>query len=425
MNYLSPYFSHNVSASEKRSIIKLNKSSLVLFLIMVVACCCIPTAFATGTVVYGFDGTGKSLGKDDKTNVYHFMMAHRAANRGDHYVYSGGVGSFPGDNFQPLNYPGKITGLGGKKIVNEMYKQLVKQFKKGNKEIVIVGFSRGAALSRQFAHVIQKRGDPLKYKKGKKPEGRSPKIKFMALFDTVYSFGVAAGKTDLGYKKSIPRNVMAVAHATAKLEKRNVFDLWSIHSNKKYFNKRTGSVKKGNYRAEKGFNGGHDDVGGAKKYNYYGYEPLIWVIEQGKKSGLKIATPKKTLFKKKAGQKPEGKGKGKRQIYFPKAGKQKVPALKVKKAKKGCEGKQIYFSRGSCYECPKGYRRFSPTRKMTHPEACTKRGFGTDKKKAKYKWEANGCAKGLFKHKGYCKKCPKGSKRIHTAGLDSGYCRIK
>lgn len=386
---------------------------------------CMPLAFAAGTVVYGFDGTGKNLKNGAKTNVYHFMMAHRAANPGAGYVYSGGVGSLPGGNFQPLNYPGKITGQGGKIFVNEMYKELVKNFKKGRKEIVIVGFSRGAALSRQFAHEIQRRGDPLKYQKGKKPQGKAPKIKFMALFDTVYSFGIAAGKTDLGYYKSIPSNVIAVAHATANLEKRNTFDLWSIHSKEKNLNKTTGSVKKGNYRAEKGFNGGHDDVGGAHKYNYYGYEPVKWVVEQGKKAGLKLNTPKKKLFKKEKGQEPEGNGSGKRQIYFPKPKSRKVAAIKVKKAQKGCVGKQIYLSGGSCYECPKDYRRFSPTRKMTHPEACTKRGIGTNKKKAKYKWEANGCAKGLFKHKGYCKKCPKGGKRIHAAGLDTGYCRIK
>lgn len=102
----------------------------------------------------------------------------------------------------------------------------------------------------------------------------------------------------------------------------------------------------------------------------------------------------------------------------------KVAAKKHSRAKKGCKGKQIYLSGGKCYECPKGYRRVSPTRKMTHPEACTKRGFGTDKRKAKYRWEANGCRKGLFKHKGYCKSCPDGTKRMHVAGLDSGYCKV-
>ena len=102
----------------------------------------------------------------------------------------------------------------------------------------------------------------------------------------------------------------------------------------------------------------------------------------------------------------------------------KIAATKHGKAKKGCKGKQIYQSGGSCYECPKGYRRFSVARKMTHPKACTKRGPGSDKKKAKYKWEYNGCPKGQFKHKGYCKSCPDGTKRLHAAGLDTGKCKV-
>jgi hypothetical protein len=33
---------------------------------------------------------------------------------------------------------------------------------------------------------------------------------------------------------------------------------------------------------------------------------------------------------------------------------------------------------------------------MTYPEACTERGLDRDKKKEKFIWEANGCAKGHF-----------------------------
>ena len=113
--------------------------------------------------------------------------------------------------------------------------------------------------------------------------------------------------------------------------------------------------------------------------------------------------------------------------YEEEAAPTKVKAKKYKKAKRGCEGKQVYRSGTSCYACPNGYKRTSLTRKMTHPEACKKRGvgFNKEKKSAKYVWGANGCPKHQFKHKGYCKKCPKGTKRIHVAGLDTGSCRIQ
>lgn len=105
----------------------------------------------------------------------------------------------------------------------------------------------------------------------------------------------------------------------------------------------------------------------------------------------------------------------------------KVKAKKYKKAKRGCEGTQVYRSGTRCYKCPEGYKRTSLTRKMTHPEACKERGvgFGKDKVAAKYVWGANGCPKYQFKYKGYCMKCPKGTKRIHVAGVDTGYCKVK
>ena len=382
------------------------------------------------TVVYGFDGTGKNLKHGAKTNVYQFLKSHRTSDRRVENVYAGGVGSSASGLLGILNIPGKVTGLGGRAIIDGMYDQLVKNFKKGQKGVVIVGFSRGAALSREFAHVILERGDPINYKKGNKPQGKAPDITFMALFDTVYSFDLPVGRNDISYRKSIASNVRAVAHATAKLEKRNTFDLWSIHLNEKNLNRTTGSIEKGNYRAEREFNGGHDDVGGAEEFNYYGYNPLRWIIAEGKKTGVRLVMPDKAHFKKKKGQKPRGHGLGKRQIYFPnpdhevaiKLPEGKLPAVKIGKAKNGCEGKQIYLSGGSCYSCPRGYRRYSPTRKMTHPKACTKRGLGTNTVRASYKWEFNGCLKDQFKHKGYCKKCPQGATRLHVAGLDSGYC---
>ena len=87
-------------------------------------------------------------------------------------VYVGGVGSLPGGSDNLLNLPGAISGTGGRARINAMYDELVKNFRAGRKGIVIVGFSRGAALSREFAHVIQERGDPLKYREGQKPPGQ-------------------------------------------------------------------------------------------------------------------------------------------------------------------------------------------------------------------------------------------------------------
>ncbi|PWQ93540.1 phospholipase effector Tle1 domain-containing protein [Leucothrix arctica] len=198
------------------------------------------SAFAADTVVYGFDDTGKNIKFGQKTNVFHFIEQYKKSNKNGKAFYAAGVGSsYEGGNFNPLNYAGKMTGVGGRKIVNDMYDELVKNYKNDHKGIVLIGYSRGAALAREFAHIIDERGDPLEYQEGQEPQGKAPTIIFMGLFDTVYSFGLAAGKIDLGYHKTVPSNVLAVAHATAQLEKRNIFDLWSIHTNEEHLNKTT------------------------------------------------------------------------------------------------------------------------------------------------------------------------------------------
>lgn len=389
------------------------------------------SAHAAPTVVYGFDGTGQNeeyQSFENKSNVWWFLQSHRSSDESVKPVYAAGVGSVDRFKYGYRNIPGLITGSGGRDIVDSMYDDLVDNFKKGHTGIVLVGFSRGAALAREFANVIYERGNPLKYRKGKRPYGKPPTIKFMGLFDTVYSFGNPAGKVDLGYTKSIPLNVKAVAQAIAGLEKRNTFDLWSVHTSKSDYKNNpnpTGSINSGNYRIEKKFDAGHNEVGGVHKHRYNSYPALKWMIEQAREAGVRMAIPRSDSYGKGDEVDGSGNGIGKRQIYMSKKLK-KVPAFTYKKAKKGCEGRQIYISGTRCYACPDGYKRFSPTRKMTHPEACTERGvsFGKKKKPAKYVWGANGCPKHQFKFKGYCMKCPEGTKRKHVAGIDSGYCKV-
>lgn len=94
---------------------------------------------------------------------------------------------------------------------------------------------------------------------------------------------------------------------------------------------------------------------------------------------------------------------------------------------KGCPGGNNYRSDGGCYTCPNGYKRASVTRKMNHPKACQSRGLPKHqygRAKLAYKLDLNplSCPKGQFKHEGYCKSCPTGTTRVHAWGLDSGFC---
>ena len=142
----------------------------------------------------------------------------------------------------------------------------------------------------------------------------------------------------------------------------------------------------------------------------------MWVIENARLAGVSVATPAEDAVSKNAGttaKRKMGSANGrsisrKKNESFAKP--ERVPAKTIRKAgASNCGGKQIYLSGGRCYSCPKGYRRFSPTRKMTHPQACTQRGWGSKKTRAKYAWELNGCRKGEFRFKGHCNKCPSGT----------------
>lgn len=96
----------------------------------------------------------------------------------------------------------------------------------------------------------------------------------------------------------------------------------------------------------------------------------------------------------------------------------------------GCVGKQNYKSGNACWSCPAGYKRYSLTRKMGHDKACKKRAWSDlPKKSPKYRkakklWEpSSGCPSGQFGHMNKCKSCPEGTKRMHIAGFDNGYCK--
>ncbi len=110
---------------------------------------------------------------------------------------------------------------------------------------------------------------------------------------------------------------------------------------------------------------------------------------------------------------------------------QKIEA--TKKNRYSCKGKGVYYSKVNgkkyCYTCPKGYKRASVTRKMNHPKACELHQKGkNDYKPAATKVDnVDGCGRGEFKHKGFCKSCPSGYERyyrtdMYNARYKTGYC---
>ena len=111
--------------------------------------------------VYAFDGTWNEAKDGDdpgytNTNVFRFYNAYkRHSKRPDLDFYVPGVGT----RFKAIGRAlGGVFGLGELSRINEAYEALCKAWDKGERDIDIVGFSRGAATTLDFCHKIQERG---------------------------------------------------------------------------------------------------------------------------------------------------------------------------------------------------------------------------------------------------------------------------
>ncbi len=202
--------------------------------------------------------------KDHETNVALIEKLYKGKNK--HYMH--GVGTRDGAG----NALGNIGGKGARKRLNAMMKELDKNFKDGDKRIDIVGFSRGAAMAREFANMVA----------DKCPKAQ---IDFVGLFDTVGSFGIGGNKMDPGIRMRLPDNVKKVLHITAGQrgkdgERRALFPLASI---------KDGPNAKLRYGwKEFAVLGAHSDIGGGYKK---GRRIANWTLNEMYKTMKKSGAP--------------------------------------------------------------------------------------------------------------------------------------
>ncbi|MPZ24713.1 MAG: hypothetical protein GEU28_14570, partial [Dehalococcoidia bacterium] len=137
--------------------------------------------------LYAFNGTWNSEKTEDlqtsaresdaNTNVIRFRDAY---DRPDTFCING-VGT-------KLGLLGKVLGgafgAGGFARLSEAMDHLQGRFRAGERDIDIVGFSRGAALALAFANKV---AGTIALRDA---SGRPPRIRFLGLFDVVGSFGL-------------------------------------------------------------------------------------------------------------------------------------------------------------------------------------------------------------------------------------------
>ena len=218
--------------------------------------------------LYAFDGTWNSEKTEDvateaveydgNTNVVKFKDAYEGSR-----FYIKGVGTRLG---RFGRFFGGAFGIGGRSRLEEAREALEKNLAAGDREVDVVGFSRGAALAASFARRVHKK------------HGSDVPIRFVGLWDLVASFGIPISlgpikfqELNLGYKFDVPASVRHYYHALALDERRQSFRptrLIGAH--------------------EVWFRGAHSDVGGGNGNLGLNCIGLCWMLRKAVASGVPI-----------------------------------------------------------------------------------------------------------------------------------------
>ncbi len=256
--------------------------------------------------LYAFDGTWNL--RDGKEVVDHVQKAQYGRNRAaarstvetnvcrmcEFYApyrceYLQGVGT----RFGPLGRVlGGAFGLGGRHRIRRMYRRLAEHYFDGDRDIDLIGFSRGAALAVHFANLLDRHGlrNPsnrrhlawwyyrelgwtFRHPKKGDQDVEHPAIRFLGLFDAVATFGWPLGPvrnvSRVWKVWEIPPSVNRAFHAMALDEIRRTFELVRPQ------------VPAGDPRLyEVWFRGAHANVGGGYLDRGLSDIALAWMMEQ-------------------------------------------------------------------------------------------------------------------------------------------------
>lgn len=219
--------------------------------------------------IFAFDGT--NLLAKHQSNVRLLLQNYQGEK-----FYKNGVGTE-----WHAKLRGGAFGRYGKKRVKKALKEMEKSYAKGERVFDVIGFSRGAALARDFVNEATEH-----FKK----KGIDIKFRFVGLFDTVPAFGFSGNDKNWGFNFHMGENVETAAQVHARDERR--FDF--MHEPLKAPPK--GSKVK---RYQVIFKGDHSDIGGGwallgmKRYKKPGAartllsrDSLWYIYQRGKDAGV-------------------------------------------------------------------------------------------------------------------------------------------
>jgi uncharacterized protein (DUF2235 family) len=218
--------------------------------------------------LYAFDGTGKTDNVKDlatDSNVVLFYNAYTGKNKD----YLTGVGTTSKGIPDVL---GLVTGFGGHDRIRHALTSVSNNFKAGDTDVDIVGFSRGAAEAVDFANEVAKQtGLP-----GPKPA----QVRFLGVWDVVGSFDLPGTPIEnIGFDFKTPPTAKRVIHCMSLDERRVFFPLTRMSN--------TGANEQGRL-LELWFRGVHSDVGGGDMVPGLSSIALNFMFVQAIKAGVPI-----------------------------------------------------------------------------------------------------------------------------------------
>jgi len=212
-----------------------------------------------------FDGTWN----EDETDVTQDTNVARWCAEYDGKVeYMKGVGTRLGGFGKVV---GGLTGAGAVDRINDALAAVEKLKKAGETAFDVVGFSRGAALALDFCNRLQSRYPA--------PTFGGVRVRFLALFDVVASFGLPGNSINLGHDLRLADLVGCCCHAMALDEQRDLFPLTRPKR------RDPGATAPPLY--EVWFRGVHSDVGGGNGKVGLSSTSLVWMMRCAAANGVR------------------------------------------------------------------------------------------------------------------------------------------
>jgi RHS repeat-associated protein len=248
-----------------------------------------------GLILFAFDGTENSRparAPDTLSNVARLFSLYE----GDDGHYMNGVGvDDPATGIRATLFDRYDAGSARARVdaMLEALDRALRALGTAGEEVTVdvIGFSRGAAMARDFSNSVAARIRTGHYAR----LDRCVSLNFVGLWDTVAQFGLNGLANDR-WNLSIPDEARVVVHAVAANEHRRFFPLESILRSPTADSGRAvtrpgahARSPSGRVRVEEAFVGDHADIGGSHGEGDLADVSLAWMYRHAKAAGVDLA----------------------------------------------------------------------------------------------------------------------------------------